>query len=168
MIMKKIITKSVLSLSILVGTASATAQTINDLQAAYEEHNQYVAQMLQVFIDSPRTRDMAKAAVALQVIEIKDNTAITVAYESMILSSKGKVCKGEVADRIPAVLKGSKNGLYPVMFNPGDLQYVDIKFFRDLCVTYKETPERVSDLYLQHMTQIKKTTGGKKHSEMNR
>jgi hypothetical protein len=139
-----------------------------DFNKATDTHINFVLAMLQIFMQSPEVHDIAKVSVASQMEPIARNTALTVAYESMVLTTKGAVCQGEVADSIPARLRFSDATRAPVMFNPGSLIYVNTAYFRDLCVLYKKAPERVRDLYSQHMTQIKRTTGGKTYDELKK
>jgi uncharacterized protein len=145
-----------------------TQSPVDELEKSYQEHLGYVGAMVQVFLDAPEVRDMAKFAVSQYMDEILANTALTVAYESQILNTKGAVCHSPAADRIPEVLRFADATRAPVMFNPGSMIFVNTAYFRDLCVMYKKAPERVSDLYRQHMAQIKSTTGGKTYKELER
>jgi uncharacterized protein len=142
--------------------------SVDDLEKSFQEHLGYVVAMVQVFMDAPDVQDMAKFAVSQYMEEVIANTSLTVAYESEVLNTKGAVCHSPAADRIPEVLRFADAARAPVMFNPGSMIFVNTVYFRDLCTMYKKAPERVSDLYRQHIAQIKSTTGGKTYEELKR
>lgn len=139
-----------------------------EFNAALRDHIAYVGAMLQVFLDAPDTHDAAKLAVLSEIQPLLSNTGTTVAYEYMVLQTKGKVCKTAIADSIPGRLQYAETDRAPVMFLPGSLLFVNPKFFRDMCVLYQYRPDRIRDLYAQHIHQIKASTGGKRYDELNR
>jgi hypothetical protein len=167
--MKQIILAFAFSAASIFSThAFAAPPTEADFKVAFNEHLAYVAAMVQVFLDSPETADVAKAAVLAQAEALLTNTSVTVTYESMVLNSKGAVCSSKVADSIPGKLQFGDATRASVMFKPGSVIFVNTAFFRDMCIMYKRSPERIADLYNQHMAQIKQTTGGKTYDQLKK
>jgi hypothetical protein len=154
--------RAVLCMSLGVSAVHAGETTMEDMNVVYQEHWQYVVPLVEKFLADPQVHNIAKVALVQQIKEVTLNTSFTLAYEAMIMRTKGEVCKSAAANEVATVIKMPDGVRAPVMFHPGTLLYVNAKHFRDLCTMYKKAPMTLLDTYNQQMGQIKAYTGGAK------